>query len=398
MKVLIVTVGTRGDVQPYVGLSQKLMSAGHSVTIASSRAHQALIEDFHIVFHCIDETQDTSLIQEVVRRRGVRAINEGVRLLFDGMLKCHEKILEAVDDVDLVIGHGWLGESESEMCHKRFIRVGISPNIAEKLKSQAASIPEKLRIDIEKFALNRMIIRPYNDFLRKINYRTTDLKTVYAKPLFLPISKVLLDSTKLWNKRTYQSAYWYTEYGSYSLPNDVVELLSNDRRTVLVNFGSMTSGLKVDNSYVRVIYQLATEMDCNLIWIGPHAFGDEYLGSERFVAVQEIPLGHILPKVNVALHHCGLGTTSEVIRSGCPSVPVPFVLDQYDWAKRLISTGAATEAIRPDELTESNIRRRLKSVFDNEEFRSNARFTRQKVLEEIETDETVERIERLCES
>ena len=35
MKIFIVTIGSRGDVQPYVALGQGLKGAGHSVTICT---------------------------------------------------------------------------------------------------------------------------------------------------------------------------------------------------------------------------------------------------------------------------------------------------------------------------------------------------------------------------
>ena len=398
MRILIATVGTRGDIQPYIGLSQMLASAGHTVTIASSRTHQRLIEGFHIPFSCIDETGDSSAIQKVASKKGLNAVREGVRMLFDGMLQCHESLLEAAAGVDLIIGHGWLGEAESEICRKQFIRVGISPNIAEKVKDKATPLSERLRISLERAALDRMILKPYNEFLRNISFKTTDLKAIYEKPLFLPISKVLLDSMRLWNNRTYQSSYWYANYGGYTLPPDLNELLANGRKTVAVSFGSMMSGLKIDAGYIEDIYELAHQMDFNLIWVGPHSFSEHFLGSDRFLAVEELPLGSLLSRVDVVIHHCGLGTTSEVIRSGCPSIPVPFVIDQYDWAKRLVRTGAATKAMRPEHLAGTQLRKRLDLVFSNERYTENARRARETVLEEIETDQTVERIERICRS
>ncbi len=35
MKILILTIGTRGDVQPYVALGRALMESGHEITIGT---------------------------------------------------------------------------------------------------------------------------------------------------------------------------------------------------------------------------------------------------------------------------------------------------------------------------------------------------------------------------
>ena len=43
MKVAILTVGSRGDVQPFVALGVGLEEAGHEVTLATGRGFEALV-------------------------------------------------------------------------------------------------------------------------------------------------------------------------------------------------------------------------------------------------------------------------------------------------------------------------------------------------------------------
>lgn len=43
MKILISTIGTRGDVQPYIALSLALKKAGHSVMLTSHLCMRALV-------------------------------------------------------------------------------------------------------------------------------------------------------------------------------------------------------------------------------------------------------------------------------------------------------------------------------------------------------------------
>lgn len=46
MKVVIPTIGSRGDVQPFIALAQGLIHAGHSVTILSHPVMRELVESF----------------------------------------------------------------------------------------------------------------------------------------------------------------------------------------------------------------------------------------------------------------------------------------------------------------------------------------------------------------
>ncbi len=44
MKIVIPTIGTRGDVQPFIALAQGLGRAGHTVTLMSHPVKRALVE------------------------------------------------------------------------------------------------------------------------------------------------------------------------------------------------------------------------------------------------------------------------------------------------------------------------------------------------------------------
>jgi len=50
MKIVIATIGSRGDVQPYVNLAQGLLSAGHDVRLASNPTLDSLVASHGVPF------------------------------------------------------------------------------------------------------------------------------------------------------------------------------------------------------------------------------------------------------------------------------------------------------------------------------------------------------------
>lgn len=52
-----------------------------------------------------------------------------------------------------------------------------------------------------------------------------------------------------------------------------------------------------------------------------------------------IPLSHLLPFAAAIVHHGGIGTTAEALRSGIPQLVVPMAHDQFDNAFRVKSFG-----------------------------------------------------------
>jgi sterol 3beta-glucosyltransferase len=50
MKILIPTIGSRGDVQPFIALAQGLSRAGHAPTLASHPLMKDLVESHGVAF------------------------------------------------------------------------------------------------------------------------------------------------------------------------------------------------------------------------------------------------------------------------------------------------------------------------------------------------------------
>jgi UDP:flavonoid glycosyltransferase YjiC (YdhE family) len=50
MKIIIPTIGTRGDVQPYIALALDLMRRGHTITLVSHPAMRGLVESYEVPF------------------------------------------------------------------------------------------------------------------------------------------------------------------------------------------------------------------------------------------------------------------------------------------------------------------------------------------------------------
>ena len=54
MKVTILTIGSRGDVQPFVALGVELRDAGHEVTLAAGEGFEAFVSGRGLRFAALD--------------------------------------------------------------------------------------------------------------------------------------------------------------------------------------------------------------------------------------------------------------------------------------------------------------------------------------------------------
>ena len=72
MRVILISIGTDGDIFPYVGLGAALLSRGHSITLAASEEYEPLAQAPDAVYldstsMSIDEVEEAIL--KIVRSR-----------------------------------------------------------------------------------------------------------------------------------------------------------------------------------------------------------------------------------------------------------------------------------------------------------------------------------------
>src|SRR5216117_733667 len=64
MHVVLISVGTDGDIFPYVGLGAVLRARGHSVTLAASEHYGALAEKHGFAFHALVSAEENQELFE----------------------------------------------------------------------------------------------------------------------------------------------------------------------------------------------------------------------------------------------------------------------------------------------------------------------------------------------
>src|SRR5947209_16660943 len=58
MRVILISIGTDGDIFPYVGLGAALLSRGHSITLAASEEYEPLAQAHGFEFRALVSTAE----------------------------------------------------------------------------------------------------------------------------------------------------------------------------------------------------------------------------------------------------------------------------------------------------------------------------------------------------
>jgi len=82
-----------------------------------------------------------------------------------------------------------------------------------------------------------------------------------------------------------------------------------------------------------------------------------------------VPLSALLPRSAALVHHGGIGTTAEALRAGVPQLIVPFAWDQFDNGARVASLGVGT-VIPAKRLRPRKLAKRLQALHASEAIRA----------------------------
>lgn len=380
MTITCLTIGSRGDVQPYIALCKGLQAEGHTVRIATHEEFRGWIEGHGIEFRRVGG--DPSELMRLCIEYGtftisfLREANSKFRGWIDDLLATS---WEACQGSDLLI------ESPSAMA-------GI--HIAERLEIpyfRAFGMPwTRTRAYPHAFAMpNNKMGGTYNYFTyvmfdnvfwkatatqinkwrnKALGLPSTSLEKMQPNkvPFVYNYSPTVVPPPLDYSDWVRVTGYWFLNEGtetSWEPPAELAEFIAKARRDgkklVYVGFGSiivpdpakMTQDVidAVQKADVRCILSkgwsdrlpgtsaaaAATAEDPN----APTPMSAEVALPPEILQIKSAPHDWLFKQIDAAAHHGGSGTTGASLRAGIPTIIRPFFGDQFFSGSRVEDLG-----------------------------------------------------------
>ena len=381
MKILLPVIGVRGDVQVFLALAKALNKEGYEATVALNKKFLKLAESYGINCYSLEGNVEDGAneFQEIMRAKTtLEAAKLGTNFFFKGVREQTKTLQELCPLYDLIIGYGSFGLTEADKAGKPFISVVIDPTMAEKKFSKNMRL--NMGLIVEKIALYFLMGRKYKKFRKEI-VAPPSSKSNNPLLILLPMSQYVIMESDNWTSRNVISGYWYLETPStYSPPKDLQEFIQNGEKPIFISFGSAGWSEKDNISLLKIIFEGTQRAGVRAIILSTEIFPGEI--PYNIYLIQEIPFDWLFYHISCVIHHCGLGTTAEVLKAGLPSIPVPHMIDQFAWADRIHSLGVATDPIPRKELTVEKLSKAIKEALENSRMKENAKKLGQKIRKE----------------
>ncbi|MBR4914059.1 MAG: glycosyltransferase family 1 protein [Clostridiales bacterium] len=355
-KIAMFTMGTRGDVQPYIYLSKGLMKAGYDVTLGTHPCWKNLVESFGVHFEPVGPDIDIEEETSIIRGKSPNAMMSLLKTM-NFIMKIIEgsskEVYEICKDKDLIIvTHSQMGAVEAGVLGIPKVNVTLQTEmIGEKLRKQKFS--EKI---IGGF-IAKQAAKPTNK-IRKL-YGLKPVKSadeeMSDKLNLIPISKYVLDRNPYWEAKNVITGYWYDEEEEYTPDEKLKAFIDSGEKPIVLALGAMSFEAEADRKRLDMFVNAFKKTGQRAVIQGFQKTLENYELPDSMIAVGSIPHSWLFRQAKCVIHHCGFGTTAATMIYGVPSIPVPHVLDQLGFAMQLEKKDVATKHIKAKDLSEQTI-------------------------------------------
>jgi vancomycin aglycone glucosyltransferase len=354
MRVLLSTIGSRGDVQPLVALALQLKALGQEVRLCVPPDFCDWIEGMGVPVTPIGpDVRKFAVSSPAVMP--VKPSPEQQRQMIEGTVATQfETIAAAAQGCDIIVGATALQVAAPSVAEKMgvpYVFAAYSPTVlpsphhappvlamlGDKPASATADYSELWVQDAQRWnntwvsVLNKhrasLGLAPVSDVR---SYILTDRPWLAADPILAPWPDPA-------DEAVFQTGAWILA-DERPLSPDLEAFLDGGEPPVYFGFGSSRAPQDLSRVMINSARALGRRAIVSQGWADLSVVDNE----PDCLAIGEVNVLALFRRVAAVVHHGGAGTTTAAARAGAPQVVIPQHYDQHYWAGRVHQLGIGT--------------------------------------------------------
>ncbi|PZX55800.1 glycosyltransferase [Algoriphagus chordae] len=359
MKTLFASLGSRGDIEPFLAQAEIFSEAGHQVVCLFPEQFRESVTQLGYEFIGFDKgflellesqsgknimggggnawkqlinyfklAKNSMSLQHtlITQQRGAISTHKPDRIVFHA--KCMYFYLAAMENPDrfsLLTPIPCMTHPSSEFPH---IGLGKWKPFSPKWNLKSYDLVNGLR----RLSMKKFMGKFYSDFPSTLitsktikEFELNQLQTIYTiSPSLFPRPAIWPESAKI------VGYYFRNQLKQYHPSPELKAWIAKYPKAILLTFGSMSNTKPKEHSQtlIDLLQKHQIPAIVNTSWGGLEPVENS---DESIFYVNQIPYDWILPQLYGIIHHGGSGTTHQGAAHGCVQMIVPHIIDQYFW-------------------------------------------------------------------
>lgn len=362
MKIILTSIGTRGDMEPFLAIREILKGHGHDILCVFPGQFESLATESGFRFASLGDDFINMLESKEGKAAlggsgsGLAKIIAYIKLAFKysginkDMLKLQQEIIDA-EQPDRIVHNGkviypiiWSRKNKDKA-----IFVSPVPYVMHPVKEHAhiafhrnlGPFLNKLTYAIARFGLLKTTMTGVKWLNLKDDIKQNDIEhALLNNKAIYTISPTIFKRPEYWPEQVKVLGYHERNKAVNWTPDQELEdFISRHAKILLITFGSMTN--PKPEKKTKIILDILQKHKIAAI-INTAAGGlrkPKNFESDHIHFVESIPYDWALPKIYGIIHHGGSGTTHMALKNGCASMIIPHIIDQFLWNDLLHKKG-----------------------------------------------------------
>lgn len=400
-RIVLTTFGSLGDLLPYMAIAQELQARGHRPAIAANESQRRHIEARGLEFHPLRPESEPKIEQDWDFFKMISDSQKGTEYLIGQLLMPHQHasysdLMQACQGADLLLTHPltFVASIIVEKTGIPWVSSVLSPaslisayDLPANVPTSASPYERALAAVAKDTALRsfRWNARLWSAPVRQLRAQLGLLpsgdpifESQHSPNLVLALfSRALASPPPDWPPQTLVTGFPFcdrpagTTQQNEQLSPELENFLNSGPPPIVFTLGT-TAVWMPGNFYAegavaaqKLGYRAILLMGGAANHIPPGAF------PEGVAAFDYAPHSQLFPRAAAIVHHGGVGTTGQAMRSGRPTLIVPHNYDQPDNAERIARLGAGRTLTR-DRCTAATLTAELQQLLFNPSYAARA--------------------------
>lgn len=365
MKIVLLSYGTRGDLQPLLALTLGLKEAGHDVVVAAQPDDALWAASYGCTFIPLG-----SRLKEfyeglgTLSLRNLPTLNSLFLFLQNEIMIQFSQLLEICKGADLILATGAVygAPSIAEYTRIPYCFISLCPQAIPSKAHPFWAFPFTNLPPL----LNRLTWRVGDFFTNLCLKRTIDrgraalgLTPSNGGWNYLLGKKIIVSTDEILGSVPQDVEIEHAQLGYLhlhqkgALSADLERFIDAGSPPVYIGFGSMPgqNSFQMMNVFLNASRQSGHRLIFTDKWA--HVVNEEKTKNCFFIGNVPHPL--LFPRLAAVVHHGGAGTTATAARAGVPQIVVPHFWDQFYWANQVFAKGIGPKPLGRSKLSTENL-------------------------------------------